>query len=86
MPTYTYKCTDCDHQFETKHSMNADPLKKCPTCGKHALRRVIIAPAISFKGSGFYATDSRKKDSHTSCSTASKDNPSCASCPKAEKK
>jgi putative FmdB family regulatory protein len=56
MPTYQYLCRDCDHEFEAVQSMRDDPLTVCPSCGG-TLRKVFAPPAISFKGSGFYATD-----------------------------
>lgn len=62
MPTYSYVCDACDHQFDDFHSMSQDPLKKCPNCGKLKLRRLIGAGAgLIFKGSGFYITDYAKK-------------------------
>ena len=60
MPTYQYLCRDCDHEFEAVQSMRDDPLTVCPSCGG-ALRKVYAPPAISFKGSGFYATDHGKR-------------------------
>jgi putative FmdB family regulatory protein len=60
MPTYEYACTACGHRFEAVHSMTADPLTVCPECGGQ-LRKVLHAAGIVFKGSGFYATDSRSK-------------------------
>jgi putative FmdB family regulatory protein len=60
MPTYQYLCRDCDHEFEAVQSMRDDPLTVCPSCGG-ALRKVFAPPAISFKGSGFYATDHGKR-------------------------
>jgi putative FmdB family regulatory protein len=62
MPTYEYICKDCGHTFEIVQSMHDDSLTVCPQCGGQ-LRKVFAAPAISFKGSGFYATDHRKKGS-----------------------
>lgn len=63
MPTYQYICRDCDHEFEAVQSMRDDPLTVCPSCGG-TLRKVYAPPAISFKGSGFYATDhGRRKPS-----------------------
>ncbi|HTQ37955.1 MAG TPA: zinc ribbon domain-containing protein [Pirellulales bacterium] len=60
MPTYDYVCDACDHEFEQFQSITADPLKKCPKCGKRKLRRLIgTGAAIMFKGSGFYQTDYR---------------------------
>jgi putative FmdB family regulatory protein len=59
MPTYEYVCKSCGHLFEIVQSMKDDPLTECPQCGGE-LRKVFTAPAISFKGSGFYATDARR--------------------------
>lgn len=60
MPTYEYRCRDCGHSFDIVQKMSEDPLTHCPECGG-ALRKVFTAPAISFKGSGFYATDHGSK-------------------------
>ena len=60
MPTYEYVCKSCGHLFEIVQSMKDDPLTACPECGGE-LRKVFAPPAISFKGSGFYATDHGKK-------------------------
>jgi putative FmdB family regulatory protein len=59
MPTYEYVCKSCGHLFEIVQSMRDDPLTECPQCGGE-LRKVFAPPAISFKGSGFYATDHGK--------------------------
>jgi putative FmdB family regulatory protein len=59
MPTYEYVCRSCGHLFEIVQSMRDDALTECPECGGE-LRKVFAPPAISFKGSGFYATDQRK--------------------------
>lgn len=62
MPTYDYRCKSCDHQFEEFQSIKADPLVKCPSCGKNQLVRLISGgAAIVFKGSGFYQTDYRSE-------------------------
>ena len=60
MPTYEYVCKQCGHLFEIVQSMRDEPLRECPECGGE-LRKVFAPPAISFKGSGFYATDHGKK-------------------------
>jgi len=83
MPTYSYKCTECDHQFDTVHSMSAESLKDCPECSQETLRKVIFAPAISFKGSGFYVTDN-KKDSTVPAPSSVKKEPSSSTTDKKE--
>jgi putative FmdB family regulatory protein len=60
MPTYDYKCTACGHTFEQFQSIMADPIKRCPQCGKAKVKRLIGTGAgLIFKGSGFYITDYR---------------------------
>jgi len=60
MPTYDYRCDACGHAFETFHSIKAEPLRKCPECGKRKLQRLLGAGGgFIFKGSGFYITDYR---------------------------
>src|SRR5687768_13144771 len=62
MPTYDYQCDACDHHFDAFQTMSAEPLKKCPQCGKKKLRRLFGAGAgLIFKGSGFYLTDYRSE-------------------------
>jgi putative FmdB family regulatory protein len=72
MPTYEYKCDACGHQFEELQSIKANALRKCPSCGKLKLVRLIGAGAgIIFKGSGFYQTDYRS-ESYNKSSKAGK--------------
>jgi putative FmdB family regulatory protein len=60
MPTYEYRCTACDHQFEIFQQMSDAVKRKCPECGKNKLERLIGTGAgIIFKGGGFYQTDYR---------------------------
>jgi putative FmdB family regulatory protein len=59
MPTYEYACTSCGHQIEVFQRFTEDPLTTCGVCGG-PLRKVFHPAGIVFKGSGFYATDSRK--------------------------
>ena len=60
MPTYEYRCEKCGHAFEEFQSITARPIKKCPRCGKLAVKRLISAGVgIIFRGSGFYETDYR---------------------------
>ncbi len=61
MPTYDYRCENCGHTLETFQSIKDRPLRKCPACGKNALKRLLGAgAALIFKGSGFYCTDYKK--------------------------
>jgi putative FmdB family regulatory protein len=55
VPTYDYRCAE-GHITEIFAKMSDPPLKKCPECGKK-VERVLHAPPIHFKGSGFYSTD-----------------------------
>ncbi len=60
MPTYEYRCDACGHQFEKFQSITAEPIRKCPVCGKNKAKRLIgIGAGLIFKGSGFYITDYR---------------------------
>ncbi|MDH4201674.1 MAG: zinc ribbon domain-containing protein [Phycisphaerae bacterium] len=62
MPTYEYRCSNCDHELEAFQSITAKSLKKCPECGKLKLQRLISSGAgLIFKGSGFYETDYRSE-------------------------
>jgi putative FmdB family regulatory protein len=62
MPTYEYRCDNCEYEFERFQSITARPLRKCPKCGRSALSRLIGTGAgVIFKGSGFYETDYRSE-------------------------
>jgi putative FmdB family regulatory protein len=83
MPTYEYRCTN-GHTFEAFQSITADPLKECEICGA-SCERVLHAPAVHFKGSGFYTTDYARKGSKPSGSE-SKNGDSKSSDSKSESK
>jgi putative FmdB family regulatory protein len=78
MPTYEYRCKDCSHELEAQQSFSDDPLTTCPSCGG-PLRKKFSSPGISFKGSGFYKTDSRSGTKSSSSSSASGDSGSTSS-------
>lgn len=62
MPTYSYRCTECDTAFDIQQSFTDSSLTVCPTCqGK--LRKVYSAIGVSFTGSGFYRNDARAEAS-----------------------
>ena len=56
MPIYEYRCNDCGHQFEVSQRMSDDPLTECEVCGGQ-VSKMLFAPAIHFKGTGFHNTD-----------------------------
>jgi putative FmdB family regulatory protein len=58
MPTYSYRCTECDDAFDIQQSFADDSLTECPACGGR-LRKLFSAVGVTFNGSGFYRTDSR---------------------------
>ncbi len=63
MPTYDYKCNECNHTFELYQHITENPVKKCPACGKLKAGRIIgSGGAVIFKGSGFYQTDYRSEE------------------------
>ncbi len=65
MPLYEYQCLANGHSFEVRHPITQEPVSSCPECGSD-VRRVIHPVGIVFKGSGFYATDSKGKSSRAS--------------------
>jgi putative FmdB family regulatory protein len=62
MPTYEYRCKNCDHEFEIVQAFTDASLTECPECGG-VLKKVFGNVGITFKGSGFYKTDSRSAGS-----------------------
>ena len=62
MPLYEYQCKKCGHRFEKILKFSDKPIKKCPECGG-PVEQLLSAPAVQFKGSGWYVTDYAKKGS-----------------------
>jgi putative FmdB family regulatory protein len=60
MPLYEYKCKKCHRRLEKIQKFSDPPMSKCPECGG-ALEQLLSAPAVQFKGSGWYVTDYAKK-------------------------
>lgn len=58
VPIYDYVCDHCGHAFSSVQSFTDPAVDVCPSCGKRP-RKLLTAPAIVFKGSGWYKTDSR---------------------------
>jgi putative FmdB family regulatory protein len=67
MPLYEYKCKKCGHQFEKIQKFSDKMVKKCPDCGG-PVEQTITAPAVQFKGSGWYVTDYAKKSGNLASS------------------
>jgi putative FmdB family regulatory protein len=70
MPNYEYLCKDCGHRFEQIRKFSDKQLRKCPKCGG-VIEQVISAPAVQFKGSGWYVTDYAKKGAASAGSSSS---------------
>lgn len=60
MPVYEYRCKNCKYQFEIKQSIHDKPVEICPKCKGKVQKIIGSSIGISFKGSGFYVTDSKK--------------------------
>lgn len=76
MPTYSYRCKNCDYAFDIHQEFSDSTLTQCPSCGEERLRKVFGTVGVTFKGSGFYATDSRSGSSASStASTGSSGDP-----------
>ena len=70
MPLYEYQCKKCHHRFERIQKFSDPHVKKCPDCGG-PVEQVLSAPAVQFKGSGWYVTDYAKKSSGSTASSSS---------------
>jgi len=70
MPLYEYQCKKCHHRFERIQKFSDPHVKKCPDCGG-PVEQVLSAPAVQFKGSGWYVTDYAKKSSGGAASSSS---------------
>lgn len=63
MPTYTYHCENCEHEFDKYQAFSEEPMSICPECKKKNLRKVYKPAMVVFKGSGYYVTDHRSSSS-----------------------
>ena len=61
MPLYEYQCKKCKHKFEKIQKFSDPPIRKCPECGS-PVEKVMHAPNVQFKGTGWYVTDYGGKD------------------------
>jgi putative FmdB family regulatory protein len=73
VPVYEYRCKECGYEFDKHQSFAEARLTDCPSCeAAGALRKVFGNVGVTFKGSGFYRTDSRSTDSSSLSSNGSK--------------
>ena len=85
MPIYEYECKKCSHKFERIQRFSDPLVKKCPKCGGK-VEQVLSAPAVQFKGSGWYVTDYAKKPAGGSAKSESPDGKGDSSKDRATKK
>ncbi|MGO9864013.1 MAG: FmdB family zinc ribbon protein [Terriglobales bacterium] len=78
MPNYEYLCKKCGHRFEQIRKFSDRQLRKCPECGG-VIEQVISAPAVQFKGSGWYVNDYAKKGAAPASSSSATLNSSSSS-------
>ena len=57
MPFYEYECTNCKFYVEALQKISDPPMRKCPSCKKQTLKRLVSAPVFRLKGGGWYETD-----------------------------
>jgi len=85
MPLYEYQCKKCGHRFEKIQKFSDKMVKTCPECGG-PVEQMISAPAVQFKGSGWYVTDYAKKSHAPSSDSGSKDSKDSKETKKEDKK
>lgn len=61
MPTYEYRCLDCNKHFEIFQNMSDEPLERCEACNGKLKRLIGAGAGLIFKGNGFYCTDYRSE-------------------------
>src|SRR5580693_4469818 len=64
MPIYEYECSNCRYYLEVMQKISDARLRKCPSCGKNTLQKLISAPVFRLKGSGWYETDFKSDQEH----------------------
>ena len=74
MPLYEYQCKKCKHTFEKIQKFSDPEIKKCPECGG-PVEKLLSAPAVQFKGTGWYVTDYAKSGAGSGSKSAKDDSP-----------
>jgi putative FmdB family regulatory protein len=75
VPLHEYRCKKCQHTFEKISKFSDPPVKKCPKCGG-PVEQLLSAPAVQFKGSGWYVTDYARKGASAKSSGSDSDSAS----------
>src|SRR5262245_6990634 len=75
VPLYEYQCRKCKHRFEELQKLSDPPLRRCPRCRTGRLEKLISAPAVQFKGTGWYVTDYAGKGKPESAEKGDKPEP-----------
>lgn len=70
MPLYEYECKNCHHRLEKIVKFSDPPHTTCPKCGQEGLEQLLSAPAVQFKGSGWYVNDYARKSPSQESSNA----------------
>lgn len=81
MPTFDFQCKKCDHVFEFSRAFGSDVKPSCPACGSKKTEKMIAPPAVHFKGSGWYKTDSKAGPAPVKKKEEKKETPSAESKP-----
>ncbi|MCW8400307.1 zinc ribbon domain-containing protein [Legionella sp. PATHC038] len=74
MPIYEYQCTSCNHHFDLMQKISDEPVKQCPVCYKDTVVKLISAAGFQLKGTGWYATDFKNKNTKPAEATTKNDN------------
>ncbi|MCC6933432.1 MAG: zinc ribbon domain-containing protein [Deltaproteobacteria bacterium] len=69
MPTYAYKCFDCEKEFEVFQKITDSPVAQCEGCGSSNVKRLLFASPFQLKGSGWYKTDYASSGSSSASSS-----------------
>jgi len=77
VPLYEYQCKSCHTNTERIQKFSDPPLTECPHCGGE-MEQLLSAPAVQFKGAGWYVTDYARKSSGGSSGGGTKDRPAAA--------
>lgn len=86
MPIYEYECRGCGERHEFIQKFSESPKRKCPSCGRLRLRKLISAAAFHLKGDGWYVTDFRDKGKGKDKDRGKSDSPESSTDPKSDSK